>query len=435
MTTTIIISLITVICLILCILFKPYIKIKNLSIGLYFIITSIGAIALIVFGAIDINSVINGITENRSVNPLKILALFLSMTLISVYLGEAGFFEYFANLIFKKSKNGGIKLFLVLYFVVAILTVFTSNDIIILTFTPSICIFSKKAKVSPVPFLVGEFVAANTWSMALIVGNPTNVYFAESLNITFFTYIKYMILPAIAGGLTGLLILLIIFNKTLKQKPEERVNSLQNSTVKIEKVNLTISLITLISCLIFLAISDFIKIEMWSICVIHALFLLVFNIIYELIKNKNVKITFKVIKKEPYELIPFILSMFIIVLALQKNGVTEKLYSVLVTGKNYDAISLGFISALSSNLLNNIPMSVLFEKIIEGNSLSGTFGAIIGSNIGAFITPVGALAGIMWNRILKNYSIEFSFIKFITYGILIAIPTLLVSCSCLAILF
>lgn len=80
------------------------------------------------------------------------------------------------------------------------MTVFTSNDVIILTFTPPICIFAKKAKISPLPFLFGEFIAANTWSMALIVGNPTIVYLAQSAGITFVEYVSVMALPTLAGG-------------------------------------------------------------------------------------------------------------------------------------------------------------------------------------------------------------------------------------------
>ena len=73
-------------------------------------------------------------------------------------------------------------------------------------------------------------------------------------------------------------------------------------------------------------------------------------------------------------------------------------------------------------------MSVLFERIIDGASLPAIFGAIIGSNVGAFITPVGALAGIMWNKILAEHSVKLPFVKFIAYGVVVAIPTL---CACI----
>ncbi|MFA5341368.1 MAG: ArsB/NhaD family transporter, partial [Clostridia bacterium] len=57
----------------------------------------------------------------------------------------------------------------------------------------------------------------------------------------------------------------------------------------------------------------------------------------------------------------------------------------------------------------------------------GVYGSIIGSNIGAFLTPVGALAGIMWTSILKKHEIKYTFLDFVKYGIIISVPTILAS--------
>jgi arsenical pump membrane protein len=51
----------------------------------------------------------------------------------------------------------------------------------------------------------------------------------------------------------------------------------------------------------------------------------------------------------------------------------------------------------------------------------------VGSNLGAFLTPVGALAGIMFTDLVRKQNIEFSFKTFIKYGSIISIPTLIVS--------
>ena len=72
-------------------------------------------------------------------------------------------------------------------------------------------------------------------------------------------------------------------------------------------------------------------------------------------------------------------------------------------------------------------MSVLFESVVSGCGLPAVFGAIVGSNIGAFITPIGALAGIMWNKILSRHGVNLPFIKFVFYGVIVAVPTLLVT--------
>ncbi len=421
-----IIALITIILMVCSVLLKPYIKIGKKEVGLYWIICLVGAFFMILSGSISIDAVIKGITANTSVNPLKILTLFLSMTLLSVYLGDAGFFDYIADSVFLKSKGGQMKLFLILYAVVSVLTIFTSNDIIILTFTPPICIFAKKAKISPLPFLFGEFVAANTWSMALIVGNPTNIYLAGSAEIAFSEYFSVMILPAVAGGLTSLGVLLLVFRKQLKAPISTEEKTLSHHA-HISKVPMIVAICHLCLGIILLAFADVLKVEMYLICLLLALSLTIFDLVYDLVIMHTASPVLKSLKKEPYELIPFVLSMFVIVLALKQNGITELLASAFTTCTTSDGLIFGLASTFGANLLNNIPMSVLFEKIIAPTNTLAVYATIIGSNIGAFLTPVGALAGIMWSKILKKYQIDMPFKKFVLFGFIIAIPTLLAS--------
>lgn len=437
MTLTIIISAATVIAMSATVLTKPYIRIKNFNLGLYWAVCLLGAILLIATGCISIKKVIEGITENSAVNPLKILALFLSMTAISLYLGDSEFFDAVAKKLFSKTNGGQKKLFFSLYAVVAILTVFTSNDIIILTFTPPLLLFSKKAKISPFPFLFAEFIAANTWSMALVVGNPTNVYLSTA-GIGFFNYLSRMWLPAVSGEITGLIILYLVFRKSLSLPINNRnltpCSSLSGATPEttVDKFNMFSALTILALTVIALAVSDFVGVQMWLICVVGFGILFLVTLTKEILTTKSVKKTFRVLTGAPFELIPFILSMFVIVLSLKENGVTNILSSALVSGEKTDGVVFAFLSAAGSNLLNNIPMSVLFSNIASGN-LYATLGSVIGSNIGAYITPVGALAGIMWNKILSDYNVKLPFYKFVLYGSIVAIPTLLVSSAALLI--
>ena len=57
--------------------------------------------------------------------------------------------------------------------------------------------------------------------------------------------------------------------------------------------------------------------------------------------------------------------MFIIVLSLNENGYTKMIGDLL---SNFNPIySYGLSGALFANLINNIPMSVLYSNIITGN--------------------------------------------------------------------
>lgn len=416
---TIIIAIVTCFTMILSILLFPKIKIKNISLDTYWIIVLLGAIILIICNLVNIKTIFNVFTSNSNVNPIKILVLFISMTLLSIYLDEVGLFGFLANYATKKAGNKQIKLFIYLYVLVSVLTIFTSNDIIILTFTPFICYFAKNTKINPLPYLIAEFVGANTWSMMFLIGNPTNIYIGTFFSINFIEYLKVMFLPTLCGGLCSFLIVYLLFRKELNKK----LVITDFDTVSLNKPLLIIGLIHLISCSILLVISSYINLEMWVITLCFALSLILCVLIYKLFnKNKDIYLM-KTIKRIPYQLIPFVISMFIIVLALKEANVTNYINKIL----NNNFILYGLTSFISSNILNNIPMSVFFSEILDGINYKNIYACIISSNIGAILTPIGALAGIMWMSLLKQYNVNYSFKKFTKYGIIISVPTLLIT--------
>ena len=415
------IIILTIISIICSILYFPTIKIKKVCFSTYWPIALIGALLLLITNSVSLSTVIDAFTANNSLNPLKILVLFISMTVLSIFLDEVGFFQYIATKAAKVLNGSQIKLFLGFYALISILTVFTSNDIIILTFTPFICYYAKNSKINPMPYLIAEFVAANTWSMTLIIGNPTNIYLASAFNIGFIDYLKIMFLPTLAASLVSLSILYLLFRKQLKGKLEETA---QQEDIKINPMLLTIGLFHLITTTILIAIASYINLEMWIVTLCFATSLIITTSIYLLIKKEKFNILKGTLKRAPYSLIPFVLSMFVIVLALNDTGITTKISNLFNTMN--PIYSFGFGGALTANLINNIPMSVLFANMTFTSNAS-IYASIIASNIAAYITPVGALAGIMWMSLLKTYEVNFSFKNFVCYGITIGIPTLIIA--------
>ena len=217
MVATIVISVLAFAGVIASIIFIPHFKIRKITIDTYWILPLVAAIILLLTSLAPINEVISSLTSDTSINPLKILVLFFSMTIISVYLDELGLFKYLAGKAAKKAGSNQFVLFLILYLLVAVLTIFTSNDVVILTFTPFICFFAKRTKINPLPYLIAEFAAANTWSMMFIIGNPTNIYLGTSAGITFIDYFKVMAIPTFIAGVIQLGIIFLIFFKKLKE--------------------------------------------------------------------------------------------------------------------------------------------------------------------------------------------------------------------------
>jgi arsenical pump membrane protein len=259
----------------------------------------------------------------------------------------------------------------------------------------------------------------------LIIGNPTNIYLATSYDINFIDYATTMILPTVGAGVVAFFALWLVFRKQLKVKIDPDIQN-----VKIEdKVTLVIGLVHLVLCTVLLAFSSYMDLDMWLISLIFAVSLFLCITVANLVRHKKLRILWDCAQRAPWQLIPFVISMFIVILALSKYGVTAKVASFF--GEANTVFRYGLSSFLAANIINNIPMSVLYSSIMEtlqGLTLKrAVYATIIGSNIGAFLSPIGALAGIMWTSILKKHEIKYGFLDFTRYGIMISIPTILVS--------
>ena len=154
---------------------------------------------------------------------------------------------------------------------------------------------------------------------------------------------------------------------------------------------------------------------MYLISLIGAVTLLLISLFVRLFTKKNWNYLIDSLVRLPYQLIPFIISMFVIVVALSYQGISEHISSFLNKGSTI--WTYGISSVISANIINNIPMSILFSNLLSGLTgqayLEGVYSSIIGSNIGAIFTPIGVLAGIMFSFLLNKYDIKFLFLCFI----------------------
>ncbi|MCQ2742409.1 MAG: hypothetical protein MJ239_03825 [Bacilli bacterium] len=417
MVWTLVISITSLLAMIVLVALSSTKVLKHVKFPLYLIPLVVGAILLCSFGFASIDGIKDAFISTSPVNPLKILALFISMAFLSIYLDELGFFSFLAHKAVGITKGGQLPLFLILYALITVLTIFTSNDIIILTFTPFLAHFCKRAKISPLPYLFGEFIAANTWSMLFIIGNPTNIYLGTFANIAFFEYFKTMAIPTLFAGTVSFLFILLLFRKKLKEPLDPSLEEVE--PIK-EKTSLIINLICLSVCVVMLAISSYIGIEMVYVSVGAFLVLLIAEMIHGIVSKRCFAHIGHSFKRLPYQVIPLLISMFVIVLSLKEQGISSHFASFLSQG---DSIWMyGTFSTLFCNLMNNIPMSVFFASLCTNETQ--IYASVIGSNIGAFLTPLGALAGIMFVSLCRKENIEVSFFQFSKVGCLVAIPTL-----------
>lgn len=405
--------------LILSILFFPKLKIGKLSLSTFWLVPLFFAILMVIFRSVSLKDLKDSFFSDSDINPLKILILFLSMTGLSVFLDELGFFSFLAQWFALRFNQNQYVLFIALYLLISVLTVFTSNDIIILTFTPFLIYFCRRNQIDAIPYLIMEFVAANTYSMFFIIGNPTNIYLSSACHLSFLGYFKVMWLPTLLSGITSFAILFLMFHKKLKEKlhPSNEVSP------HLKKVPLMVGICLLLLTTLLLAISNYLNLEMYLISSSAFLILLVFAVFYSVYEKENYVLP--LLRKLPWTLVPFVLSMFVLVIGMKKTDFYSGMKDFLLS---FDTtFSYGIFSAISANIINNIPMAVFFEGLLDSSDIKAVYATIIASNLSAYLTPMGALAGIMFSNLCKSHGIKMNYMTFLRYSLPVGIPTLAVA--------
>ncbi|KAJ3335964.1 hypothetical protein HDU93_003999 [Gonapodya sp. JEL0774] len=150
----------------------------------------------------------------------------------------------------------------------------------------------------------------------------------------------------------------------------------------------------------------------------------------------------------PWKIAPFAIAMFILVESLETLGWLARFAwcaQFLVPSYAVAVISVGVVSTLVCNVTCNLPMTILFVRILNHpNAFPSTsdpaqqaaqdvirtgalWGVVIGANLGGNLTSLGALAGLMWMEILKRFGERVDFLRFVWYGVLVTTGLLCVA--------
>ena len=411
-----VLSALTILAMTLSFFLFPTINIKGKRIDTYWLITTIGAILILLFNISIAGNILNLFIQNNSSNPFKIIVLFLSLTFISKFLDAVGLFNFLASRASRIGKGNQFIIFTAFYFLISLLTIATNNDIIIIV-TPIMIYFAKASKIKPMPYLIMVCFVLNTLSTTFLTTNVSNLYLGSFFGITYFDYLAKLTPVSLILMLILYILLILVFYKDLKVKIEVEV---EKEPIK-NKFLLCLGLTSLILTTIFLIISNLINVEMYLITLIFALVDLIIGSIYCFIKKEDKIYIFKPVKTLPYEFIPFLISMFIIISSLNQTDLLLQIGNLLNSIESVEAevFAYGLTSAISANLVNNVPMSLLYANILNANTLTtvdNVYTAILASNLCALITPCGALSSLMFMRICKENEVKISYLDYMKFA-------------------
>ncbi|MCG3685844.1 arsenic transporter [Aliarcobacter butzleri] len=408
------------ICIFLVTLFLIITQPKGLQIGTTAIL---GAIVALILGVVSINDVLDvtNIVWDATL-------AFIGIIILSLVLDEIGFFEWCALKMAKFSKGSGIRMFVYSILLGSFVSALFANDGAALILTPILLAKMRVLQLSTktiIAFLLAGGFISDSASLPFVFSNLTNIVTANYFNIGFVDYFLNMIIPFIVSVIASIVFLWLILRKDIPKKVDIRLLKEPKSVIK--NMNLFyFSWFFLAFLLSAYALGDIYKLPISFFALGGALVLL---IIASLTKSVNAK---NIIKEAPWQIVWFSIGLYIVVYGLKNAGLTEYLTTILnylvLQGDTIAIISTGFISAILSAVMNNLPTIMIMDialKDIPNEALA--YANIIGCNLGPKMTPFGSLATLLWLHVLAKKGIKISFWEYSKFGLIITPPVLLIT--------
>ena len=394
------------------------------------VIAMMAAVLMVVSGVLTQQAAMQGVDINT-------IGLLTGMMIIVGITSESGVFQYLAIRSAKEVKADPWGILVMLMFVTALLSALLDNVTTVLLIAPITLLITDTLKLNAYPYLFAEIFASNIGGTATLIGDPPNIMIGSATGLGYNDFLFNLAPIAIFILLITIIPIYFIWGRHLKAEPEliQKVMSYREIDAIKDWVLLKKSLFVLTLVMLGFILGHDYGLQPATIAMFGAALLLVLHIFPHGQKKQTAMVS-KALGEVEWTTIFFFIGLFIIVYGVESTGLLEMLaHQVLeLTGgdKTVTAISILFVSAVASSIVDNIPFVATMIPLIK--NMEASFGGAeelmpiwwslaLGSCLGGNGSLVGASANLIVAGFAERSGQPIRFLPFM----LIAFPMMLMS--------
>ena len=373
----------------------------------------IGAVALLVGRVLTPFDAFHAIEWN-------VLGIFAGILLAAEIFTASGMPLRLADLLIDRSKNVGLAI-LAVCALSGFVSIFVENVATVLIVAPVALEVSRRAGVSPVPFLVGIAVSSNLQGAGTLIGDPPSMILASFQRMNFNDFFFYEGRPGLffavqVGAVASLGVLWLLFRHY--RQPVARIEP--------EPVTSLLPTFALIVLIVLLALSPIFDPNfVWlggTICMVIGTALVLWD------GAKGPGRIRDTLRRYDWNTTFFLIGVFVLVEAMVEVGLIDDLAAAFTRSTGDDPlviyVSLVTLSVMLSAFIDNIPyittMIPVVQQIARGVGLEEApfiFAMVLGASLGGNITPFGASANVVAVGILRAGGTQVSTRDFVRIGL------------------
>lgn len=384
---------------------------------------ALGGGAAVVSGLVTPGQALGVLSETA--DPLVLLVGMMSLSAVAE---KAGFFDWAASVAVRVGRGRTARLFVLVFGVGCLTTAVLSLDATAIVLTPIVYGAVSRLGLKPLPFMFACVYAANTASLFLPISNLTNLLAYNAFSLGFARFALVMLLPAALAVLANVLVFGWLFRGDLGGSYDAAAVP-RFSPENPAFFRLAVGALLAVLAAFFFA--PLLGVPVGAVALAAAV------LVVGAARLKGWVGLREAAGGVSWDVLALVVGFFLVVRAAEGAGLGALAHGAYAAAPGegpLGILAVASAAALGSNVLNNLPMTLLaldaMGPLVSGGQLgqAAVYATVVGTGVGPNLTVVGSLATLIWLSVVRGKGVKVTARDFLKVGLISTPPILVAAC-------